>query len=201
MTNLLSVITGGILTLLGGFVANRYLIKAQERKWEAEQTGLYNRETAKRLRKLYRKMAESATTIEGITRQRSSVSDADQTPENRDKRHALMLVNAQKQLSKVGGQIMIESAANTVREKFVELHTTFDCYLREEQSGQVGGVYQKKIRDLESVILGLANEIRATAQQHLKELDTPAKIARSRKSGSQTQVQPIISNDINSENN
>ena len=181
MTVLLAVIAGGILAIAGGFLANRYVIKAQERKWEAEQTGLYNRETAKRLRKLYGGMVESATTIEAVTRQRSWVNNSDQTVENRDNRHARMLTDAQKQISKVGGQLMIEPAASEVRSRYVEMRKTFDDYLFKDNSGLTGGDHQTEIRNLEKKILDLADEVQSIAQQHLKQLDIPPSVTSTRK--------------------
>ncbi len=199
MTNLLSVITGGILAILGGFFGNLYLVKAQERKWEAEQTGLYNRDRAKRLRKLYARMAESAATIEAVMQQRSWVSTSDQTVENRDNRHARMLANAQKQLSKVGGQIMVEPEDNTAKTIFIELHDTFDSYLLQNNSDLTGNNHADKIRGLEKEILKLVNDFKANAQQHLKELDTPPKIGRLKETTDQRQLRSMISKEIKPE--
>lgn len=180
---LLATVIGSVITFFGMYFGNHYLTEALDRRWLAEQRGLYAREEAQRIRNLYGKMAQSAATLQSITHERTFVSILDGTVEQRNKRHADALLVADNEIREVGGQLIVEPAARPVREKFIELRGAFDRYLNADNSEPAGVGRVEKVRELEQEIDRLALEVQDLAERHLEHLSTPPSLPKRQRRG------------------
>jgi hypothetical protein len=172
----LTAVVGVVATIIGVALGARLNTRAQDRRWIAEQESLYARERAQRLRGLYARMAQSAATLQAVVYERNWVTTADVTVEKRDERHAAMLKEAERVISEVGGDIIVELAIASVRDTYRQLRKAVQEYQVAEALEPPGPGRVKKIRDLEQRIGKLTLEVGDQALAHLSELDVPPEI-------------------------
>jgi hypothetical protein len=120
MWGFFQVIAGGALALLGSYFANRQNGAVSNSQWVATATARHNRQTAKRLHRLYIPLAKATGMIQAVATERKSgvTWNSDGTTENRDKRHVSELNEANSLVVAIGDELNLENEAKPIRDLY-----------------------------------------------------------------------------------
>ncbi len=165
-------IVGGVLAIVGGYLANRVLAKSQDRRWLAEERLRQRTRTAERLRKLYAPLVQSTVTFQAVAAEKSFVFVRDGTAENRDARHVRELNAALEIMTAVGGELLVDKDAKPIRELYNSFRLSFNSYLAAWES-PAGTQRASDIQTLGQELSKLALDVQEFAERQLDELSAP----------------------------
>jgi hypothetical protein len=168
----IAALGASLLTGVITYLVTRRQVKAEDRRWYADQWMASRTATAERLRAIYAPMAQSAAALQAVIADRSVVLSGESV-ETRDDRHDRTITDALNTVSTVGGQILVESSAQEVRDTYSLIVSIVQHYFASEATLPAGTERAERLRTLVEAILAKVNELLSLARTHLAELERP----------------------------
>jgi hypothetical protein len=166
----------GVFSTLAAAIAAVVLTQGSEnRRWNAQQVNLANVARADRLREIYGRVAVAAEVLRSVIQQKSFLLDGE-TIEERDARHDRSIEDAMARVAEFGGQIMVESSAQRVRDDYSTLVRVTAQYLGSERDLPPGPDRANLLNAMVDAVVQMTDKIVTSTRQHLAELETPAQV-------------------------
>ena len=126
MWGFLGAVIGGMCVFGGGFLANRVLMKSEDRRWLAEEKLRHRARTAERLRKLYAPLVQSTVTFQAVAAERPFVQSGDVDEAARNERHVKELNSALALVTAIGGELLVDKDAKPLRQLYNDFRREFN---------------------------------------------------------------------------
>jgi hypothetical protein len=181
-------LAGYATTLAAALGAVRVGQRGEDRRWYATQVQLANVARADRLRDVYGQMAQAAIALRQVISERGFLFDGESAAEQ-DVRHRQQIRGAMGRVGEVGGQILVESSAEPVRDAYSIVASLVEHYMRIDTRRPETSSNQDAIMQTGNAVMEMTDQVIQRAREHLVDLETPILISSEKQQHGAT-VQP-----------
>jgi len=175
MVNAWVGLAGIVGTLAAAVGAVWFTQRAENRRWYAQQLHLADVARADRLRGVYGQLAQAAVSLRGVIGERAIIQEGE-TRDQRDERHQRELRRALAKVGEIGGLVLVESSAESVRNAYTSVAVATDHFMRGESHLPPGADRQNRLTELAEVVMHQTEQVMRLARDHLEKLERPVPV-------------------------